>query len=90
MAACGWYSKWMYQQNDSTEGGVPDWAAGVYTHHVKTYGHPSQVGFKDLCPLWKADKWSPDELVGLFKKVGAKYVVPMANHHNNFDNWDTN
>ncbi len=89
MGVCGWYSKWMYQQNDSIEGGVPDWAAGVYSHHVKSYGHPSQVGFKDLCPLWKAEKWNPDELVGLFKKVGAKYVVPMANHHDNFDNWDS-
>lgn len=88
-AVIGWYSKWMYQQNDSVEGGVPDWAAGVYSHHVKNYGHPSEFGFKDLCPLWKAEKWNPDELVSLFKKTGAKYVVPMANHHDNFDNWDS-
>ena len=88
MAVTGWYSKWMYQQNDKV-GAVPDWAAGVYTHHVNTYGHPSEFGYKDLIPLWKADKWDPDELVALFKKVGARYVVPMANHHDNFDNWDS-
>ncbi len=88
MAVTGWYSKWMYKQQDQI-GDVPDWAAGVYTHHVNTYGHPSKVGFKDLTPLWKAQNWNPDELVGLFKKIGAKYIVPMANHHDNFDNWDS-
>ena len=89
MAKCGWYSKWMYQQNDSVTGGVPDWAAGVYSYHIENYGHPSKIGFKDLCPTWKAEKWNPDELVTLFKRAGAKYVVPMANHHDNFDNWDS-
>jgi alpha-L-fucosidase len=89
MAMCGWYSKWMYWQDADLAEKIPDWADGVYDFHVKTYGHPSKVGFKDLCPLWKAQNWNPDELVALFKKAGAKYVVPMANHHDNFDNWNS-
>lgn len=87
-AVTGWYSKLMYIENDK-KGTVPDWAAGVYSHHNKTYGHPSEVGFKDIIPSWKAEHWAPDELVGLFKKIGAKYVVPLANHHDNFDNYDS-
>ena len=60
-----------------------------YEHHVKTYGHPSEFGYKDLIPLWKAEKFDPDQLVGLFKKAGAKYFTPVAVHHDNFDLWDS-
>ncbi|QZT37564.1 alpha-L-fucosidase [Halosquirtibacter xylanolyticus] len=89
MGVCGWYSKWMYWQDASMAKKIPDWADGTYDYHLKHHGHPSKVGFKDLCPLWKADRWEPNELVTLFKKAGAKYVVPLANHHDNFDNWDS-
>jgi alpha-L-fucosidase len=42
-------------------------------------------GYKDLIPLWTADKWNPEALVELYKEVGAKYVVAVAVHHDNFD-----
>jgi len=48
------------------------------------YGHPSVVGYKDIIPLWKAEKWNPEELMKLYKKVGAKYFVSMGTHHDNF------
>ena len=83
----GWYSRWMYYQNDTT--GIPDFGKKIYTHHLKTYGHPSEFGFKDIIPTWKAEKWNPDALVALFKEAGAKYVVPLAVHHDNFDNFDS-
>ncbi len=76
----GWYARQMYQQ-DSAEWGH------TYDYHVQHYGHPSQFGYKDLIPLWKADKWDPDSLVRLYKKIGAKYIVPVAVHHDNFDNY---
>jgi len=84
---CGWYSRWMYYQNDTT--GIPDFGKKIYTHHLKTYGHPSEIGFKDIIPTWKAEKWNPDALVTLFKEAGAKYIVPLAVHHDNFDNFDS-
>lgn len=74
----GWYGRNMYLQE-----GAP-WGS-AYAFHVKTYGHPSQVGYKDIIPLWKAEKWDPEELVGFFKRIGARYVVPVAVHHDNFD-----
>ena len=73
-----WYARNMYIQ------GSPQ-----YRHHVKTYGHPSKFGFKDVIPTWKADRFDPDYLVGLYKKAGAKYFVSMGVHHDNFDLWNS-
>lgn len=77
--------------------GSGDWMArsmyiegsNEYKHHVANYGHPSEVGFKDILPLFKAEKWDPDYLVGLYKKIGAKYFFALGNHHDNFDLWDS-
>ncbi|MGH2271762.1 alpha-L-fucosidase [Anaerohalosphaeraceae bacterium U12dextr] len=73
-----WYARRMYLQGD-----------GAYNFHVKTYGHPSEFGYKDIIPLWKAEKWDPDYLMSLYKKAGAKYFVSMAVHHDNFDLWNS-
>ena len=76
-----WYARQMYLQSGT------DGNDRVYRYHLSHYGHPSLFGFKDLIPLWKAEKWDPDELCGFFKAVGARYVVPVAVHHDNFDNY---
>ena len=60
-----------------------------YEYHVKHYGHPSEVGFKDIIPLWKAENWDPDKLVAFYKKIGAQYFCAMGNHHDNMDLWDS-
>ncbi len=73
-----WYAKNMY---------VPGARRSQYEHHVKTYGHPSEVGYKDIIPLWKAEKWDPDRLMELYKKAGAKYFVSMGSHHDNYYLW---
>ena len=64
-------------------------AEPAYHYHIKNYGHPSVFGYKDIIPLWKAERWKPDELMQLFKRVGARYFVSMAIHHDNFSLWDT-
>ncbi len=73
-----WYARNMYIQGNKQ-----------YEYHVKTYGHPTKVGFKDLIPTWKADRFDPDHLLGLYKKAGAKYFCSMAVHHDGFDLWDS-
>ncbi len=73
-----WYARNLYIE------GRPE-----YEHHVKTYGHPSEFGYKDFIPMWKAENFDPDKLVGLFKYSGAKYFTPAAVHHDNFDLWDS-
>ena len=73
-----WYARDMYLQGDPQ-----------YEHHCKTYGHPSQVGFMEIDHQWRAERWNPDELMRLYKAAGAKYFVALANHHDNFDTFDS-
>lgn len=69
-----WYAQRMYQEKTD-----------AYKFHCKKYGHPSKFGFKDVINVWKADKWDPEHLVGMYKRAGAKYFAAMANHHDNMD-----
>jgi alpha-L-fucosidase len=61
----------------------------AYQSHLKIYGPPSKVGYKDILPRWKAEKWDPDRLMALYKAAGAHYFVAQAVHHDNFDNWNS-
>ncbi|HEV2478058.1 MAG TPA: alpha-L-fucosidase, partial [Puia sp.] len=69
-----WYARLMYIE------GSPQ-----YKFHLQKYGHPSVFGFKDVIHEWKAERWDPQELVTLYKRAGAKYFMALANHHDNFD-----
>jgi len=60
-----------------------------YKYHVEHYGHPSEVGFKDILPLFKAERWNPDSLVARYKRCGAQYFFVLGNHHDNYDLWDS-
>jgi alpha-L-fucosidase len=73
-----WYARKMYQQNQSD-----------YTNHLERWGHPSTNGWKDIIPLWKAEKWDPEKLIELYKKAGARYFVSMGSHHDNFFLWNS-
>jgi alpha-L-fucosidase len=78
-----WYARHLYFEDG------PLWGQNVTAFHRETYGHPSQAGFKDVIHRWKADKWDPEKLVALYKRAGARYFVALANHHDNFDLWDS-
>jgi alpha-L-fucosidase len=71
-----WYARNMYIPGERQ-----------YEYHLKTYGHPSKFGFKDVIATWKADKFDPEHLMTLYKKAGAKYFCSMGVHHDNFDMW---
>jgi alpha-L-fucosidase len=87
-----WYARDMYQSDyyDRKKNQYTGKPHANYTYHVKNYGHPSKFGYKDILPLWKAEKWNPEELMALFKRVGAKYFVSMGVHHDNFFLWNSN
>ncbi|WP_435280479.1 alpha-L-fucosidase [Streptomyces koelreuteriae] len=55
-----------------------------YRYHVRTYGHQSEFGYKDLVRLWKAENFDPDGLMGLYVRAGARYFVALASHHDHF------
>lgn len=86
-----WYAKKMYQNQawDWGKNAFSDKPDEHYTYHVAHYGHPSKFGYKDIIPLWKAERWNPEELMKLYKKVGARYFVSMATHHDHFFLWDS-
>jgi alpha-L-fucosidase len=73
-----WYARNMYLQGQRQ-----------YDHHLKTYGHPSKVGWMEIDNLWKAENWQPQELMRLYVAAGAKYFTALANHHDNFDNYNS-
>lgn len=77
--------------------GTGDWMARSlymeggreYKYHCEHYGHPSEFGFKDVLPLFKAEKWDPEALVERYKRCGAQYFFVLGNHHDNYDLWDS-
>ncbi|MBK1875921.1 alpha-L-fucosidase [Pelagicoccus mobilis] len=73
-----WYPRYMHLSDS--------W---VYKHHVKTYGHPSEFGYHDFVPMFTAENFDPVEWAELFKKAGAKFAGPVAEHHDGFAMWDT-
>ncbi len=73
-----WYARNMYIQGSK-----------AYEHHVKVYGEQKDFGYKDFIPLFKAEKFDPAEWAELFKKAGAQYVMPVAEHHDGFQMYDS-
>ena len=72
-----WYEKHMY-----SNGADGQW-------HVEHFGPQDKFGYKDFIPLFTCSNWNPEAWADLFKKSGAKFVIPTAEHHENFALWDS-
>jgi alpha-L-fucosidase len=72
-----WYPRNMYLE-----------ASPVFRHHVQTYGPQSRFGYKDFIPRFTAARFQAPRWAELFRKAGAKYVVPVAEHHDGFPMYD--
>ncbi len=68
-----WYSRNMYIQ------GSPE-----YAHHLQVWGPHKEFGYKDFIPLFRGEHFDADKWVSLFAAAGARYVVPVAEHHDGF------
>lgn len=73
-----WYSRMMYIKDDP-----------IWEHHRRVYGTQDEFGYKDFIPMFKGENFNAKEWVDLFKKSGAKYVVPVAEHHDGFAMYDS-
>lgn len=73
-----WYPRNMYQK------GSPE-----YEHHLKTYGPLNEFGYKDFIPMFKAEKFDGEQWAELFRQSGAKYIMPVAEHHDGFQMYDS-
>lgn len=76
----GQYAEW-YPNNMRIPGNP------TYTYHRETYG--ADFKYRDFIPMFKAEKWDPEEWADLFKTAGARYVVPVGEHHDGFPLWNT-
>lgn len=72
-----WYPRNMYLP------GSPE-----FRHHVATYGPQDRFGYKDFVPRFTAEQFDPDEWAALFRRAGARFVVPVAEHHDGFPMYD--
>src|SRR4030042_3384058 len=77
-----WYPRWMYK--DSLV-----WGTNYFQHHLKTYGPQDKFGYKDFIPMFRAEKFDASQWVEVFKQSGAKYIVPVAEHHDGFAMYNT-
>ncbi|GAB2579389.1 alpha-L-fucosidase [Dyella jejuensis] len=76
-----WYPRHMYERTGEY--------ADYYRHQVATYGPMPAVGYKDLIPLFKAGHFDPVAWAKLFREAGARYIVPVAEHHDGFAMYDS-
>jgi alpha-L-fucosidase len=73
-----WYSRNMYLPRDS------DPTDRDYAHHLAAFGPQTAFGYKDFIPRFRMERFDPAAWAALFRKAGARYVVPVAEHHDGF------
>jgi alpha-L-fucosidase len=72
-----WYPRQMYQEGSDE-----------FKHHLATYGPHAKFGYKDFIPKLTAAKFDAGQWADLFHRAGAKFVVPVAEHHDGFAMYD--
>lgn len=88
-----WYPRQMYMDTanfNAQLGGSKPGPSKEYLHHKKVWGDQKDFGYKDFIPMFKAEKFNANEWIDLFKKSGAKYVIPVADHHDGFAMYKSN
>ena len=73
-----WYSRNMYN---------PARREGQY--HAATYGPQNQFGYKDFIPMFRGEHFDAEAWVSLFKQAGARYIMPVSEHHDGFAMYNT-
>ena len=61
-----------------------------FLHHKKNWGDQKDFGYKDFIPMFKGENFNAEEWIDLFKEAGAKYVIPVADHHDGFAMYKSN
>jgi len=88
-----WYPRLMYMDTATFSATLSPQAEGpnkVYTYHKQKWGDQKKFGYKDFIPMFKAEKFDAKNWISLIKKSGAKYVVPVADHHDGFAMYASN
>lgn len=70
-----WYEKHMYST--------------YLERHTQTFGPPEKFGYKDFIAKFTCERFDANEWASLFARSGARFVMPAAQHHDNFAMWDS-
>ncbi|MDE5839733.1 MAG: alpha-L-fucosidase, partial [Muribaculaceae bacterium] len=73
-----WYARNLYKEDHK-----------AYTNHLKNFGHPSKIGYKEVLHNWSPDSLNPEYLTELYHKAGARFLMIQGVHHDNYDLWDS-
>lgn len=68
-----WYAHNMYKKD------TPE-----FKYHIENFGTHDRFGYKDFIPMFKAEKFNPEEWAEIFKESRAKFIIPVAEHHDGF------
>lgn len=70
-----WYEKHMY--------------ATFAGWHAEHFGPQDQFGYKEFIQRFTCERFDPEAWATLFRRSGARYVVPTAEHHDGFSLWES-
>lgn len=73
-----WYARNLYKSDKK-----------AYKNHLKKYGHPSEVGYKEVLRDWNPTKLDPAKLAKIYKDAGARFLMIQGVHHDNYDLWNS-
>jgi len=73
-----WYARRMYVQGSKAN-----------NNHLNKYGHPADVGYKEVLRDWNPIKLDPAKLTKIYRDAGAKYLMIQGVHHDNYDLWNS-
>ncbi len=73
-----WYARNLYREGHHAN-----------RNHVQRFGHPSEVGYKEVLRDWSAPNLDPEYLTQLYQKAGARFLIIQGVHHDNFDLWNS-
>ncbi len=72
------YAEWYYNTM-RIEG------SGAQLHHKEHYG---DAPYDDFLDNWQIPDFDPDAWCKLFRRAGARYVLPLSKHHDGVTLWD--
>jgi len=82
-----WYPRRMYLEYDEEDKEEDE--GNISRFHRDNFGDPTEVGYKNFIPRFTGENFNADEWAELFKKAGAQFAGPVAEHHDGFAMWDT-
>jgi len=54
-------------------------------HHENVYGG---APYDQFIEMWEAENFDAEEMLDLFSRAGARYVIPVTKHHDGVTLWD--